>query len=90
LIRCLYQGGYFEEALIQCTAALHATSGKPIFFFYSASVLFADGRSKEAILLLEEGMSLSTKPLKKFVELNPAILQNQQVVDLLAKYKNKK
>lgn len=87
LIRCLYQGGYFEEAMIQCSAALRATNGKPVFLFYGASVLFALGKSKDALLLLEEALSQSTKPLKKFVELNPSILQNQQVVDLLARIK---
>lgn len=90
LIRCLYLGGFYEEALVQCTEAMQATSGKPVFYFYSASILFAQGRSKDALLLLQEGMSLSTKPLKKFVELNPSILQNQQVVDLIAKYKHRK
>lgn len=90
LIRCLYQGAYFEEALIQCNSALQATNGKPIFIFYSSSVLFALGKSKEALLLLEEGLRQSPKPLKKFVELNPAILGNQQVVDLLARFKKNK
>lgn len=87
LIRCLYQGEFFEEALIQCTTALNVTNGKPIFIFYSASILFALGKSKEGLLLLEEGLRTSPKPLKKFVELNPAILRNQQVVDLLARFK---
>jgi tetratricopeptide (TPR) repeat protein len=89
LIRCLYQGAFFDEALIQCTAALNATNGKPLFLFYSSSILFASGKSKEALILLEEGLRQSLKPIKKFVELNPSILQNQQVVDLLAKFKRK-
>jgi hypothetical protein len=28
--------------------------------------------------------------LKKFIELNPAVLQNQQVVDIVAKFKRNK
>jgi len=35
-------------------------------------------------------MEKAPKLLKRFVELNPAILQNQQVVDILAKFKRNK
>ncbi|MEI2738268.1 MAG: tetratricopeptide repeat protein [Chitinophagaceae bacterium] len=90
LIRCLYKAEYFEEALEQTEAALKATNGKPLFIFYKASVLFASGKAKEAILQLEEAMKLSPKVLKKFVELNPSILQNQLVVDVLARFKRNK
>ena len=90
LIRCLYKAGYFEEALEQTDAALKVTGGKPLFIFYKASVLFALGKTKEAILQLEEGMRQSPKLLKKFVEINPAILQNQLVVDVIARFKRNK
>ena len=80
LIRCLYKAGYFEEALEQTDAALKVTGGKPLFIFYKASVLFQ----------LEEGMRQSPKLLKKFVEINPAILQNQLVVDVIARFKRNK
>ncbi len=90
LIRCLYKAEYFEEALEQSTAALNITNGKPLFIFYKASVLFAMGKTKEAILQLEEAMRQSPKLLKKFVELNPSILQNQMVVDVIARFKRNK
>ncbi|HEX4876621.1 MAG TPA: tetratricopeptide repeat protein [Chitinophagaceae bacterium] len=90
LIRCLYKSGFWEEALEQTEAAQQATNGKPIFIYYKAAVLFTAGRSKEALLQLEKALESSPKQLKKFVELNPAILQNQQVVDLLARYKRKR
>jgi len=48
------------------------------------------GKSKEAILYLERAMEKAPKLLKRFVELNPSILQNQQVVDILAKFKRNK
>lgn len=90
LIRCLYKGGFFEEAKEQAQAALQITNGKPLFIFYQSSILFAMGKSKEAILYLERAMDKSPKLLKKFVELNPAILQNQYVVDVIAQFKRKK
>jgi len=90
LIRCLYKAKYFEEAIEQTDAALKITNGKPLFIFYKASALFSLGKTKEAVLQLEDAMRHSPKLLKKFVELNPAILQNQQVVDVIARFKRNK
>jgi tetratricopeptide (TPR) repeat protein len=90
LIRCLFKASFFDEAIEQTDAALITTSGKPLFYFYKSAALFGAGRSKEAILQLEKGMMVAPKLLKKFVELNPSILQNQQVLDILARYKRNK
>jgi tetratricopeptide (TPR) repeat protein len=87
LIRCLFKAEFFGEAIEQIDAALQITDGKPLFIFYKSSILFSMGKSKEALLLLERAMEKAPKLLKKFVELNPSILRNQQVVDLIAKYK---
>ena len=87
LIRCLLKGDFFEEALNQSIAAMKATDGKPVFLFYQSTALFANGKSKEALLKLEIAMEKAPKLLKKFIELNPAILQNNQVVDIVARYK---
>ena len=80
----------FEEALEQAQAALDITNGKPLFLFYKTAILFGMGKTKEAILQLEKAMEKSPKLLKKFIELNPAILQNQQVVDIVARFKRNK
>lgn len=90
LIRCLYKGEFFEEALEQTQAGLELTGGKPLFLFYKAAVLFSLGKTKEALLQLESAMEKAPKMLKKFVELNPSILQNQLVVDVVAKFKRNK
>ena len=90
LIRCLFSSEYFEEALEQVQSAMKITEGKTIFVYYLSAVYFAMGKSKEALLQLEKALSKAPKLLKKFIELNPAILQNQQVVDLVAKYKRSK
>jgi tetratricopeptide (TPR) repeat protein len=90
LIRCLYSAEYFEEALEQVLAAQKITEGKVIFVYYLSAIYFAMKKSKEALLHLEKALSKAPKLLKKFIELNPAILQNQQVVDLIAKYKRNK
>lgn len=90
LIRCLYKAGYFEEASRQCISALQGTENKPVFYYLYSAVLFALGKHKEALLQLETGLSLAPKLVKKFLELNPSILQNNGVVDLLARYKKRK
>ena len=90
LIRCLYTARFFTEARQQTMAALNHTNNKTLFLYYLSAVLFAMNKSKEALLVLEKALSASTKQLKKFIDLNPAILQNPQVVDLVAQYKRTK
>ncbi|MGN6616885.1 MAG: tetratricopeptide repeat protein [Ilyomonas sp.] len=87
LIRCLYKRSYYEEASGQCLAALKATEDKPVFLFYYSACLLGLRKTKEALLQLEKGMEKAPKLLKKIVELNPSVLQNNQVVDLIARYK---
>lgn len=87
LIRCLYKAEYFEEAAVQCVHALGATGNKPLFYFLYAAALFACGKPKEALLQMEQGMITAPKMVKKLVDLMPIILQNRQVVDILARYK---
>ena len=87
LIKCLYNAGFYEEALEQIYNASKNTDDKPILFFYKSAILFALGKSKEGLLQLELAMEKSSKLIKQFIELNPSLLQNQQVVDVIAKYK---
>ncbi|HNC39281.1 MAG TPA: hypothetical protein PK492_07940, partial [Chitinophagaceae bacterium] len=74
----------------QVDAALAITEGKPIFKYYKAAILFSLGKSKEALLQLEDAIIIAPRLVKQFVELYPAILQNQQVVDCIAKHKKSK
>jgi tetratricopeptide (TPR) repeat protein len=90
LIRCLYQAGFYTEAKQQALVAIDITNGKPVFYFYLSAVLFALGKSKEALFYLENGMQKSPGMLKKLLLLNPFLLQNQNVVDIIAQYKKRK
>ena len=90
LIKCLLSATYYDDALLQSINAMKATDGKPVFLFYQSTALFLNGKSKEALLKLEMAMEKSPKQLKKFIDLNPSILQNSQVVDILARYKKGK
>jgi len=90
LLKCLYKAGLFEEALEYAGFAYEQTDGKTIFIFYKSAILFAMGKSKEAVLQLENGMQQNPKLIKKIIELNPSILQSQQVVDVIARFKKRK
>lgn len=89
LIKCLYKKEAYQEACDQCLAALQATEGKPVFLFYYSASLAASGKWKEALLQLEKAMEKAPKLLKKFIEINPSILQKNGVVDIIARYKKK-
>lgn len=90
LLRCLINADMMEEAYEQCIAAFMATGEKPVFYYYATAILLELGRTKEALLKLEAGMEKSPKLLKKLLELNPAVLQNNQIVDIVARYKKGK
>lgn len=90
LIRCLYQAVYYDEALKQIDNAQFMTNNKPVFLYYKALVHFALGKKKQAFIHLEEALIQSPAHLKKILELEPSILQHQQVADLIIKYKKRK
>jgi len=90
LLNCLYKAEMFEEALEYANFAYEQTDGKPIFLFYKSAFLFTLGKSKEALLQLESGMNRNPRLVKKFIEINPSLLQIQQVVDIVARYKKRK
>lgn len=90
LLKCLYKAELFEEALEYAGFAYEQTDGKPVFLFYKAAILFATGRTKEAIVQLENGMQKNPKLVKKLIELNPSILQSQFVVDIIARFKKRR
>ena len=90
LIRCLYQSEFYTEARQQVIAAMEIINRKPLFLFYLTAILLALGKTKEALLYLETAMQTSPKTLKKLVDLNPSILQNSNVVDVIARYKKSK
>ncbi len=90
LIRVLYKAKFFEEGRVQSVAALKSTDGKPLFYFYLSACLLSLKKSKEALLQLEIGLEKSPRQLKKFIALNPSVLQNQSLVDVISKYKKSK
>lgn len=90
LIKCLYDGGYYEEAYEQVLAAQENTNHKPLFIYYKSAILFELGKSKEALLQLQNAINIAPAMVKLFIEINPSILQNPTVAALIASCKPKK
>lgn len=90
LLECLLKGNLLEEAEEYAQTAFDETGGKPVFLFYKTAVYFAQGKSKEALNLLEAAMEKAPKLIRKLIDLNPRLLQHQQVVDIIARYKRNK
>ena len=87
LIHCLINTGFYEEALEQVHNAIRNTGSKPILVYYKSAIYFSLGKSKEALILLDSAMEKEPKLIKQFIQLNPSLLQSQQVVDIISKYK---
>ncbi len=79
---------FYKEAMQQVHNAFKNTSNKPLLIFYEVAILFALEKPKEALLLLHSIMEKFPKMIKFLVELEPSLLQNHQVILLLAKHKN--
>ncbi|HEV8082380.1 MAG: tetratricopeptide repeat protein [Chitinophagaceae bacterium] len=90
LVKCLYKAGFYEEALEQVHNAIRNTENKPILIFYKSAVLFALENAKEALSYLETAMEKSPKLLKQFIELDPSMLHNQQIIQVIGKHKKNK
>ena len=89
-LRCLYLADMHEEGLEYALLAHEQTDQKPVFLFFQTLFLLALGKSKDALLMLETAMQKSPKHFKEILDINPSLLQHQQVVEILARYKKKK
>lgn len=87
LIRGLYIGGYYEEALTQLEIARDHLGDKPDLRYYDAALLLELGKTKEALIQLETALRGAPKRLKTFTDLNPDYLRRSAVSELIARYK---
>lgn len=90
LIGVLLQGEFFEEALTQSRAAYELTKGNAQFLYSASAALFGLGKTKEALLELENALSVHPQGFKKMTDLVPGLLQMNKVIDLANTYLKKK
>lgn len=90
LIKCLYNAGFYEEALQQLQNAQLNTESKPLLNYYKAAVLFALGKTREALSQLHSSIIHSPKMIKHLQDIEPSLMHNSQVIELIAKYKGRR
>ncbi|MFT3904100.1 MAG: tetratricopeptide repeat protein [Niabella sp.] len=90
LVRGLYISGLYDECVQQADFVLSLMPEKYVFLYYKAAANFGLGKTKQALLELEDALTKSPAMVKKLFTLNPSILQYQQVNALLVKYKRKR
>lgn len=90
LLICLYRGEMYEDGLEYTRLGYEQTDKKPVFIYFQSLFLFALGKSKEAIAALQQGIAANPRLVRQFIEINPSLLQQPQVVQLLAGIKKGK
>lgn len=91
LIKALYLFGYYAEALEQLRESENFFNRNAEFKYYESLILFAQGKSKEAMLILEDALESDPRKFKLIETLKPELLQRNAVMELVAKYiKSKK
>lgn len=89
LIRGLFFAQHYDEALTQIDVARGNCGDKADFDYLQAAVLFEMGKTKEALIQLENGLAESVSKVKIFTQLNPDYIKRNAVAELIAKYKKK-
>jgi tetratricopeptide (TPR) repeat protein len=90
IVQCLIYNNQLKDALLFCDEAFDACSNNIKYVYYQSYILLLMGKSKEALVLLNRALQQSPKQLKGLIEFAPALMQNQKVVAVIAKYKTKK
>lgn len=90
LLNCMLEAGMYDDGLEYAQFAYDQTDKKPIFLYYKTMFMYSMGKIKESVLCLENALRKNGKLIKKFIEMNPAVLQCNAIVEVLARHKQNK
>jgi tetratricopeptide (TPR) repeat protein len=90
LVRGLYIAEYYDEAIAQLNLAESICGAKPEFIYYRSAVLLATGKTKDAVLYLEEALTLAPKKVSALNQLEKEIIHHPTFTDVIAQFKKKK
>jgi len=90
LVRALYLFGFHDEALVQMEESTNYIDRPTDYLYFEALLLFAKGKTKAAMLKMEEAIQIAPRKLKIIEELNPDLLQRNSIIELRSKYKKNK
>ena len=90
LVKALYVSGYYDEALAQLVIAESHYAYKVEFVYYKAVILLAQGKTKDAVLYLEEALEDNAKKSSAIRFIDKDALQHPVFAEVLIRYKKKK
>jgi tetratricopeptide (TPR) repeat protein len=90
LIKAMYSSQYLDEALSQLIIAEEHCGYKVEFVYYRAAVLLAKGKTKDAVLFLEQALSENPKKVTALKYIDPELLHHPAFADVLIQYKKGK
>lgn len=90
LVGCLLKGGFYDEAYQQSMQAYALTKNNPLFLYLASAAMFGADQIKEALLQLENALSIYPQGFKKMVDMVPGLLKVPRVIDLANQYLKKK
>jgi tetratricopeptide (TPR) repeat protein len=87
ILDCFAHFGLWKELDKTAIRAFEASGRKPVFLVYRAIAALMLKKTKPAVELLEQAMSVSPQLVKKLIKMNPSLLQFSQVTTFLEKHK---
>lgn len=90
LVRALYTTGYYDEALSQLIIAEEHCGPKAEFLYYRSVILLAKGKTKEALLILDQALLNNSRKINALQYIDKEIVQHPLVAEKLVRYKKKK
>lgn len=90
LVKALYAANYFEEALSQLDIATEHCGAKIEFEYYRAAVLLAMGKTKDAVIYLENALTENPKKQTALKFIDKEIMQHPVFAEVLVRFKRKR
>lgn len=90
LIKALYHSNYFDEALSQILLAEDHCGYKVEFTYYKAVILLAQGKTKDAVICLEDALTENAKKQNALHFIDKESIQHPVFAEVLVRYKKKK
>lgn len=89
LIKALYKAEYYDEAKNQLMIAREHCGEKAEFMYYEAAILMSLGRTKEAVIVLENAVESYPKKYKSLQQIDKEMIHHPIVAEVLSRYRKK-
>jgi tetratricopeptide (TPR) repeat protein len=90
LVKALYSSNYLDEALSQLIIAEEHCGEKIEFVYYRAAILLAQGKTKEAVIQLENALASNDKKISALKFIDREIAHHPVFAEVLVRNKKKK